>query len=68
MDEGDEGSVTTTDVRAEIEGVADEAFRVLQELGSADRDATAGDAAGSIGRPASSDQDATPLTATQGVG
>ena len=41
---------------------------VLQQLGSAVRDATAGDAAGSIGRPASTDQDVTPLTVTQGVG
>ena len=56
-----------THVRVEIEGVVDEVVRVLRQLGSAGRDAAAGEAAGSIERPASSDEDVPPVTMTKGV-
>ena len=56
-----------THVRVEIEGVVDEVVRVLRQLGSAGRDATAGDAAWSIETLASSDEDVPSVTVTGGV-
>ena len=56
-----------THVRVEIEGVVDEVVRVLRQLGSAGRDAAAGDAVGPIGTLASAGKDAPPVTVTRGV-
>ena len=56
-----------THVRVEIEGVADEVVRVLWQLGSAGRDAAAGDAVGPIEGLASGDEDVPPVTVTRGV-
>ncbi len=47
-----------TRVRVEIEGSHNEVFRVLRQLGSAERRATVGDAGGSIETPAAGTQDA----------
>ena len=56
-----------TQVRVEIEGSADEVVRVLRDLGSAGRHATAGGAGGPMEMPAGSGDDATPAAGTQGV-
>ena len=56
-----------THVRVEIEGGADEVVRVLRQFGSAGRDAIAGDAAGTIERSTSSDEDVPPVSVTKSV-
>ena len=56
-----------TQMRVEIEGSADEVVRVLKQLGSAGRNATADGAGGSMEAPAGSGDDATPAAGTQGV-
>ena len=56
-----------TQVRVEIEGSADEVVRVLWDLGNAGRDATVGDAGGSLETPAGSGADATPAVGARGA-
>ncbi len=53
-----------TQVRVEIEGGADEVVRVVQELGSAGRNAPAVGAGGSMETPAGNGDGATPATGT----
>ena len=56
-----------THVRVEIEGGAHEVVRVLRQLGSAGRDAIAGDTTGPIERPVSSDEAVPRVTVTKSV-
>ena len=56
-----------TQVRVEIEGGPDEVVRVLWQLGSARRHATAGAGGGSMETLAGSGDDATPATGTPGA-
>ncbi len=59
--------IAVSQVRVETEGSTDEVVRVLQQLGTAGRHATAVGAGGSVETPAGSGDDAMWATGTQGV-